>query len=58
MIQEMTNRYLGLRLLSIAGSIQDSKQAEFEISGIEAEAKRLGIYRELKVSVWNALLGK
>jgi hypothetical protein len=57
MIEAMTSKYVGARLLSIAGTIQDSKQAEFEISGIEAEAKRLGIYRELKLSVWSAMLG-
>jgi len=57
MIEQMTSQYLGARMLSIAGSIKDSKQAESEILGIEAEAKMLGLYRELKLSVWSALAG-
>jgi hypothetical protein len=57
MIQEMTDQILGARLLSIAGTIQDSQQAEREILSVEAEAKRLNIYRELKLSIWSSLAG-
>jgi len=54
-IKEMTSRYVRARLLSIAGTIEDSRRAESEILGIESQAKTLGIYRELKLSVWSAL---
>ena len=56
-LEEMTSRYIGARLLSFAGSVKDSKQAESEIIGIELEAKRQGIYRELKSAVFAGLYG-
>lgn len=56
-IEEMTSRYIGARLLSIAGTVTDSKKAEFEISAIESHAKQLGIYRELKSAVFAGLYG-
>lgn len=54
-IEEMTARYIGARNTSIAGTIQESRHAENDILAIEAHAKSLGIYRELKLSVWSAL---
>ena len=57
MLQEMTSRYVSARLLSFAGSVQDSKQAEFDISAIELQAQQLGLSAQLRRAVFAQMYG-
>lgn len=57
MLEDMISRYVGARLLSFAGSVQDSKRAEFEILEIEAQANDLGLLRDVKRGVLEQMYG-